>query len=101
MYSSRFLAKEVCLGLNARVLMGSQKVKERRAGVRRPGPQQRQSLAVNAHLASPAQQQARLTRLAAQNARKAKSRDFFAKGEADWNERLFRHTEEERVEHIE
>ena len=35
------------LRLDMRVLMGSQKVKERRAGVSRPRPQQRRVLAVN------------------------------------------------------
>ena len=80
--------------------MGSQKVKERRAGVRRPGPRQRRDLAMNACRDSPVQQQARITRLVMQNAKKAKSRALNAKREADRQELLNRRTEQERVERI-
>ena len=71
--------------------MGSQKVKERRAGVSRPGPQQRRDLAINV-------EQTRVLRCAAQNARKARSRALLAEIEADRAESLVRLTEEERME---
>ena len=71
--------------------MGSQKVKERRAGVSRLGPQQRQALADDATTT-------RLTRLAAQNARKAKSRALLANAEVDRIKSLFCHTDDEHVE---
>ena len=73
------------------MLMGSQKVKERRAGVSRPGPQQRRALVVTV-------EQTRLLRCAAQNARKARSRALAAEIEADRAESLAHLTEEERME---
>ena len=71
--------------------MGSQKVKERRVGVSRPGPQQRRALAVNV-------EQTRVLKCAAQNTRKARSRALFAEIEDDHAESLPRLTEEERNE---
>ena len=71
--------------------MGSQKVKERRAGVSRLEPQQRRALAVTV-------EETRLLRCAAQNARKARSRTLAAEIEADHAESLARLTEEERME---
>ena len=78
--------------------MGSRKVKDRRAGVRQPGPQSRRAAARNAYLASQVQEQARLTRLAVQNARKAKSRANLAKIDVVQKESLLCHTEGECVE---
>jgi hypothetical protein len=78
--------------------MGSQKVKERRVGVRQPGPQLRRAAALNANLASQVQEQARLTRLAVQNARKARSRALLAKIDAVRVESVVCRTEVEYVE---
>lgn len=88
----------VLLRLEARVLMGSRKVKERRAGIRQPGPQARRVAALNASLASQVQEQARVTRLAVQNARKAKSRAGIAKIDAVRKESQLCHTDYECVE---
>ena len=84
--------------MDAGVLMGSQKVKDRKAGVRQPGPQARRVAALNAFLDSQVQEQGRLTRLGVQNARKAKSRSLLAKIDAVRIESQLCHTEDECVE---
>ena len=84
--------------MDAGVLMGSQKVKDRKAGVRQPGPQARRVAALNAFLDSQVQEQGRLTRLGVQNARKAKSRSLLAKIDAVRTESQLCHTEDECVE---
>ena len=84
--------------MDAGVLMGSQKVKDRRAGVRQPEPQARRVAALNAFLDSQVQEQGRLTRLGVQNARKAKSRALLAKIDVVRTESQLCHTEDECVE---